>query len=263
MNCQEALGLLYEVLDKEASQVDTEEIKKHLERCHHCLERYQLEGALHEFVVERARSMPSTERLESLKSRVLTTIDQISETHNAPPKKKSANLIFVSLSIAASAFVVVGVYLLSSLLYKHHEVYGALETAHYEATESFEGGNLAVASSMVVSLANDLHYQIEPAIGSFHLVGGTNESFDGVAAAHFLYKDGGEYVSVIVMPAENYRIPDDVLKSKIEKNGLALYDHNCRGCRLVYHVIGDALVVTATSNRDIQLLDFFPGHSLI
>jgi hypothetical protein len=29
----------------------------------------------------------------------------------------------------------------------------------------------------------------------------------------------------------------------------------------VYHVFGDALVVTATTERDVQLLDFFPGHS--
>ena len=101
MNCQEALSLLYEVLDKEASQVDTHEIKQHLDRCHHCFERYQIEGALHEFVIERARSTPSSERLESLKSRILTTIDKISETHTPPPKKKSARALEVCLEALA------------------------------------------------------------------------------------------------------------------------------------------------------------------
>ncbi|MEK7774991.1 MAG: zf-HC2 domain-containing protein [Candidatus Zixiibacteriota bacterium] len=263
MNCQEALSLLYDVLDKEASQVDTQEIKQHLERCHHCFERYKLEGALHEFVVERARSMPSTERLESLKLRILNTIDQISETQAAPAKKKSAYLISISLSVAASLFVVVGVYLLSSAIYRHNEEYMPLESAHWSATNSFESGQLAVAETVAGSTASELHYQIEPLVGAFQLVGSKSETIEGVATSHFLYKNGGEYVSVFVMAAGDYQIPDDLLKSKIEKNSYALYDHNCRGCRMVYHMVGDALVVTAATERDIQLLDFFPGHSVI
>jgi anti-sigma factor (TIGR02949 family) len=262
MNCQEALSLLYEVLDKEASQVDTQEIKQHLDRCHHCFERYQIEGALHEFVLERARSMPSPERLESLKSRILTTIDQISETHTAPAKKKSANLIFVSLSVAASLFIVIGVYLLSSLLYRHHETYAPLENAHWSATESLKPGQMAVATNLAASVATDLRYQIEPAVGSFQLIGGKTETVEGVSTSHFLYQKGDEFVSVFVMAAGDYPIPEDLLKNKIEKNGFTLFDHNCRGCRLVYHVVGDALVVTATNERNIELLDFFPGHSV-
>ena len=263
MNCQEALSLLYEVLDKEASQVDTHEIKQHLERCHHCFERYKLEEALHEFVVERARSMPSTERLESLKSRILTTIDQISETQAAPAKKKSTHLISIGLSVAASLCVVVGVYLISSEIYRHDEVYLPLESSHWSTKDSFESGQLAVVSNITGSVASEFHYQIEPTVGAFQLVGGKTESIEGVMASHFLYEKGDEFVSVFIMAARDYRIPEGLQKSKVEKNGFVLYDHNCRGCRLVYHVVGDALVVTATTERDVQLLDFFPGHSVI
>ena len=31
MNCQEALDLLYDIIDKEASEIDTQEVKRHLD----------------------------------------------------------------------------------------------------------------------------------------------------------------------------------------------------------------------------------------
>jgi len=43
MNCQEALSLLYDVIDKEASQIDIKEVQKHLDCCQDCLKRFQVE----------------------------------------------------------------------------------------------------------------------------------------------------------------------------------------------------------------------------
>ena len=33
MKCQEALDLLYEIIDKEASEIDTQAVKRHLDYC--------------------------------------------------------------------------------------------------------------------------------------------------------------------------------------------------------------------------------------
>jgi hypothetical protein len=53
------------------------------------------------------------------------------------------------------------------------------------------------------------------------------------------------------------------MKDAVVHDNHNFYDHFCRGCRLVYHKVGDVVVVTATTEKDIELLDFIPGHSAI
>ena len=56
MTCEEALRKLYEVIDKEASEIDQREVKAHLEHCRSCMARYQFEEMFKTFVVEKAVS---------------------------------------------------------------------------------------------------------------------------------------------------------------------------------------------------------------
>ena len=48
MNCRESLEKLYQFLDRDMDQVPMSEIKKHLDRCRHCWDRFEFEKLLKE-----------------------------------------------------------------------------------------------------------------------------------------------------------------------------------------------------------------------
>ena len=82
MNCQEALDLLYEIIDKEATEVDTQRVQTHLKRCQHCLEVYKIEGAVQDFIMAKLAKDTPPARLESLKSRITSRLDAIDQELN-------------------------------------------------------------------------------------------------------------------------------------------------------------------------------------
>ena len=100
-------------------------------------------------------------------------------------------------------------------------------------------------------------------MNGFRLAGGRIEQVMGNDMAHFVYRNGDHLVSVFVADARMFHIPDEVMNNAVTHGDLTFYDHNCRGCRLVFHRIGNAIVVTATTERDIELLDFVPGAGTI
>ena len=74
MNCQEALDLLYDIIDKEASDIDTQQVQEHLNHCRDCFEKYKVEGAVHDFIKAKLDSDTPGPRLDTLKSRILTRL---------------------------------------------------------------------------------------------------------------------------------------------------------------------------------------------
>jgi hypothetical protein len=56
LNCKDALRLLYDVIDREADQLDVVEIEKHLKSCRHCMDRYEFEKTFRTFVTEKGHN---------------------------------------------------------------------------------------------------------------------------------------------------------------------------------------------------------------
>jgi hypothetical protein len=108
-----------------------------------------------------------------------------------------------------------------------------------------------------------MDYVVSPEVNNFGMVGGTMEDIDGQRIAHFVYHNDDRVVSVFISDEHLLQIPPEVLDAAVERNGITFFDHNCRGCRLVYHQLGSVVVVTATTARDVELLDFVPGHRVI
>jgi hypothetical protein len=69
-------------------------------------------------------------------------------------------------------------------------------------------------------------------------------------------------VSVFVAPAK-FEIPSELEQSAVMVGGVKLFDHNCRGCRLVYHRTPNAVVIVATTEKSVDLLSFDPGRGTI
>jgi anti-sigma factor (TIGR02949 family) len=268
MNCQEALSLLYEIIDKEASEIDIRQVEEHLSHCHDCSGIYRLERSVNELIRERLQHQEVTPRLDSLKTKILTELDAIDCAHQnleAPKKKLSeaapprAFPLGRTLAFAASVMVVIGAFFVGKSIFFDHATYLPLEQAHWAAVENLDDHrNSTVTTSTLVSTQQSLAYGLAEQIGSFTLVGGHPETVDNIPLAHFVYHNQNRIVSVFVIDADLINLADDLLETLVIRNGIEFYDHNCRGCRLVYHRVGRALIVTATTERDIELLDFVP-----
>ena len=75
MNCQEALNLLYDIIDKEASEIDTEQVQEHLSRCRHCSEIYRVEKSVNALLRAKMQTSSPEKCVDALKSRVLGELD--------------------------------------------------------------------------------------------------------------------------------------------------------------------------------------------
>ncbi|MBU8933204.1 MAG: zf-HC2 domain-containing protein [candidate division Zixibacteria bacterium] len=77
MNCEEALHLLYDIIDQEASVIDTEQVKAHFKKCRDCGDLYKLESSFHKFISMKLQATEPSAKLEVLKARIITNLDEI------------------------------------------------------------------------------------------------------------------------------------------------------------------------------------------
>lgn len=87
LNCQEALKLLYEVIDQEASEIDENSIREHVERCRHCHGIFDAEKAVHEFIQAKLKAISTPNELTILRSRVVAQLEQV-DCSKAPASEK-------------------------------------------------------------------------------------------------------------------------------------------------------------------------------
>lgn len=274
MNCQEALSRLYDVIDKEASEIDTHEVEEHLRHCRDCAGVYHLERSVNDLIQEKLAHQRATPRLDSLKAKVLAELDQIDHDYLPPKEVASEKLhktasrsvfrIGWALAIAASLIVVIGAFLVGRTIFDTHAAYLPLEQAHFAAADHLDSFRNAATTSLARSVAHQsFGYHVAENVNTFTLVGGQPETIDNIPLVHFVYHNDDHVVSVFLIDTSLMAIPDDLLETLVHRNGIQFYDHKCRGCRLVYHKVGNALIVTATTNKDIELLDFVPGSGTV
>ena len=266
MNCQEALDLLYDIIDKEASEIDAHEVEEHLKLCRHCSGVYRVESSIQELIKERLTRDNPSPRLDTLKSNILSELDSIDRGSVNPGRERPPFFrLSTTLALAASLVLVVGAAFLVSDFYRHNALYAPLEKAHHAVTdgqEPFQDAEVTAASMMQVN--DNLHYAVSRSVNNFEMSGGRLEEIMGTRMAHFVFhSDDDKCVSVFVADEASFEIPDNLLGSAVTIGGFTFYDHNCRGCRLVYHQIGKAIIITACSDRDVDLLSFVPGSGTI
>jgi hypothetical protein len=89
------------------------------------------------------------------------------------------------------------------------------------------------------------------------------EEIMGVRVPHFLYSDGKLTISLFAFPKDAIELADDLLETRVTIDGNCYLDHNCRGCRLVYHSERESLFITATVDHTFDLLGFKPAVGAI
>ncbi len=72
LNCQEALALVAEYLDKELGPAERKQLEHHMETCRHCFDRLEFERLLKARLAELRRTEPAEvlrERIEDFLER--------------------------------------------------------------------------------------------------------------------------------------------------------------------------------------------------
>lgn len=266
MNCQEALALLYDIIDKEATDIDAAEVRAHLDKCHDCLHKYNLESSVNALINERLKSSKATGCTEVIRKNIISQLDVI-DGESAGSVTKARRFPFggtaLVMAIAATVVVVIGGIFVAASLKDHHAVFLPLEEAHWNAK------NVAVRlerdqsiSAQAVQFAHAVQYDLDETYDGFRLVRASVDNVMDMQMGHFVLEKGDARVSVFVAPS-SFEIPSELEQHAVTINGIKMFDHNCRGCRLVYHRAGNAVIVTATTEKDIDLLKFAPGRGTI
>jgi len=264
MNCQEALNLLYDIIDKEASEIDETAVKEHLAHCQHCSEIYRLESTVNDFIQAKLQRSVSKERLESLRSRIVVELDELEQPDKSGKKKIPFSRVTMLVAAAASLVLLIGMALVASNFYEHQTDLVPLERAHWEITNNVDPYlDSELTTSIIDRAAGDMQYAVSPAVHEFNLVGANIDELFGTEMSHFVYQNGDRFVSVFLAPADEFDIPAALQDHEVKKDNVNFYDHFCRGCRLVFHKMGNVVVITATTEKDVELLDFIPGHTAI
>ncbi len=264
MNCQDALDLLYDIIDKEASEVDVKQVKEHLENCRDCFEKYRLEQSVQDFIDEKLKASNAVGVAESLKIRILDRLDDIDREDSARGEPRFFRLTTRTLVAAASLVVLIGAGLLLASFYRHNDLYIPLEEAHWSVSDNMSTyQNAEITSQLVSAVSRDYSYNISGSVCDFAMVGGNRLLIMGTEMCHFVYAKEEVLVSVFVVPADEFEIPPDLKNSTVKNNDITFFDHNCRGCRLLYHQAGPLIIITASTNHDVGLVDFVPGLSAI
>ena len=262
MNCQEALNLLYDYIDKEASQIDVKELKAHLANCSDCAEIYRLEGAVQKFIDQKL-SWHKTEPLnglEDLRNKIKAELDRFdrSDTKASPPHP--FELAAKTLVAAASLVLLLAIAWYVSGAYQHYRDYHALESAYARvARDPSVLSDPDRTAEVLAYAARELRWNLPSEIGPHRLAGADTISIAGHTSHHFVYLAGQSVVSVFLCEADHLNLPADVRDTPTTVGEVTFYDHACENCRVCFHRHGDIWVIAATTDEAVDLHRFLPG----
>lgn len=254
MNCQEALDLLYDIIDKEANEIDAAEVQRHVNSCRDCLKIYRLETSVHELIAARLRNNGSEGNIDGLKARIIMQLDAIDKESapGAPPR--SFNLIAKTMVAVASVVILIGAVSLTSDYYRHVNLYVPFEASHLQILERIDRQPVSTLETGYLGLDfSGLGQEL-----GFQLVSKSTESFDGLEIVHFVFRKGEQAVSVFAAPSSEYAIPDDLSDAAVPHGDVLFYPHHCHDCNLLFHQVGNAVIIAASEREGFDLFPFTP-----
>lgn len=264
MNCEQALRLLYDILDREASEVDVEEVKKHLEHCRDCAHVYQVEGMLNDFIRAKVSEQKSTPHLETLKSKIVASLDTVDSGKGSGGSQRPFRIPALAIAAAASLVLFIGIAFVASNLFQEQVVFTPLERAHLAVADDAERLVSSGAHVDGVSLiSSGMNYTVLPEVSGYHLTKAFVDTIQGTEMDHLIYCNGKNLISVFVVPTANFVLPDNIEELGVQHANVTLFNQPCQGCRVMYQVTGPVTVITATKCARVKLEEFIPGYTMI
>jgi len=245
MTCQEALRLLYEVIDKEASQIDSEKVKEHLNNCRDCLARYEFEQMFRTFVVNKASTRAKSEQL---KHRILAHIND----HGERPTRffnKYKRRIFAAAAILV-IFIAVG---LSAAQYYRHQIFVyPFEKSHLD--EIFTGDPTPVNAEDIADVKNflteNMRLSLSEDIPGYKLVHSGYDEIVGKKFVHLQFLNGQSRISLFIGNPADIKLPGF---EKVNLSGIEYFRHICAGCQVIYWKKGNSIAIAVSEDKTVQL----------
>jgi len=245
MTCEEALKKLYDVIDKEASEMDLIEVQEHLENCEHCMSRYQFEAMLKTFVTDKASVKADTHRL---KANIMDNIKQESFSNRVRNNPFRFGAVAVS-AVAALIICIVAAFTVAEF-YRHKTYTYQFEKTHMNATV-----NSIAAEQAVNYLENDLHLAMDENRSPFQMAGMTYSNVLDRKYLHVHFSQGDSHISLFVGDATEFSLPDfeEAILGEI-----TYYKHVCAECQVIYWVTGSAVGIAVSEDKSLDLTSMFP-----
>ena len=259
MNCQDALELLYDIIDKEASEIDAKEVQEHLVSCRDCFKIYRLEASVQEFIASRIEGNGPSPQLDSLKNKIILRLDGIDNEASAGQPPRSFGLIAKMLVAAACLVILIGAASIATDYYREYVHYTPLASAHHAVHDRTWNQPAFELSSSYLDLdfSNLGHEQ------GFVLVNSSKEQLCGVEMAHFVFRNGELTVSVFAAPSGEYSIPEGCIDTQLSLDGKTFFNHQCNDCWLLFHEVGDAVIIAASTEMGFDLYPFVPVEEVV
>lgn len=259
MTCEEALKHLYEVIDKEASQYDVEEVRKHLETCQSCMARYEFEDMFKTFVKNRASS---PEKIDQLKSRIQDRIDKESKGNSIG---RTGPFRFTAVAVAAAfalvlcigaAFWAAGYYRYSVFIHPFEENYFKGEIPVLAASVS-NNQPIPCSPEILTYISNDLSMTFgDVQTSGFNLVGSCFDTIRDHKFVHFRFMRGNMPVSLYVGQKDGIELPGF---DEIKVGSRSVYTYQCDGCQIIYWYCGKSILIAVSEDKTMPLPEIIPA----
>ena len=253
MTCEEALEKIYDIIDNEASEIDCQRVKEHLNHCRDCTSRYEFEEKLKAFITQKASKSETNQRL---KSRILDCID--GEDNSLRARLNNRFRYWAVVVSAALALIIVVFTALSVAEFYRHRVYiYPFEKQHMQREANLSAGNPSFNDWVAARdfMSNDLQLAVDVGAPGYELVKvGSDEILDG-EFAHLRFVDNGVHVSLFVGSAEGVNLPDF---EPVVISGTEYFKHVCRECQVIYWISGGVIAIAVTESKEFDLTTLFP-----
>ena len=216
--------------------------------------------AIQSLIVEKLKVDADISTIERMRGNILSKLDEIDSRRQAAGSKSVPFRIpAVALAAAAALVLLVGTGFFANSLYQHYTEYIPIERAHWAANENVDSfKDSEKTASIMTAVSKDFGLTLSPDHNGLKLIGGTSREIRGMQVSQFYYSNADFSASVFVIPASEISFSDDLIQTRIVIDGNCFYDHNCRGCRLLFTKNGDAVIITASTDREYKLTEFNP-----
>lgn len=205
MNCKDALRLLYDVIDKEADQLDAAEVEKHLKNCRHCMRRYEFEQMFRTFVTEKGHNYCDN---SDLRHRILAKMDAIDAAGEVGPPRRPFRVTTVMIAAAAAVIlVIVSAYWINLMLRTSNELTPFVDAHFAKRTNQVLGTGTApfdyIYEQTGIRLVPTASCPIE------HIRAAAIDTIRGIQFGRLEFRcDDGSAVTLFVTKADKYTLPD-------------------------------------------------------
>jgi len=259
MNCQDALELLYDIIDKEASEIDAKEVQEHLESCRDCFKIYRIETSVQKFIASRIKGNGPSPQLDSLKDKIIVRLDRIDNEASPGQPPRSFGLVAKMLVAAACLVILIGAASIATDYYREYVYYTPLASAHHAVHDrSWNQPTFELSPSYLDLDFSNLGYE-----QGFVLVNSSKEQICGVEMAHFVFRNSKLTVSVFAAPSGEYSIPEDCIDTQLSLDGKTFFNHRCHDCWLLFHEVGNAVIIAASTETGFDLYPFTPTENVV